>query len=42
MCNMTNNNSYGSGLTSFNEVCKHVVYILDGVIVSFTNSFMIL
>ena len=42
MYNVTNYKSNGSGLTSFDEVRKHIVYILDNIMFSFTDGSMIL
>ena len=35
MCDATNHESYGSGLTAVTEVRKRLVYMLDDIIVFF-------
>ena len=39
MCNMTHHKSFGLVLTYFNEVRKHIVYILDGKLFSCNNRY---
>ena len=41
ICNATHHNPFGLVLTAVNEVCKHIFYILDNIIVSFTKVYMI-
>ena len=41
MCNANHDNPFGSGFTAVNEVCKHIFYILDDIMFSFTKVYMI-
>ena len=33
MCNEIHHNIFGSGLTDFNEVCRHIVFIISDITV---------
>ena len=37
MCNVNHHNPFGSGLAAVNEVCNHILYILDDIYISFTK-----
>ena len=41
MYNATNNNTFGLGLTTGNEVCRYIVFILEDLYFSCTNFNMI-